>query len=118
MTAATEGGGTPTNRAWKINDTENRKRYTILYEHKPWSCKPVLNFYQLTLDDIAETVGCDVSLVETVLRKIQDNFEPLGIAHRDVREALLIQIRTNGSQTSVVGSRLGDEPVEPRFLFN
>ena len=93
MSASAENRGMPANRAWKINDEENKKGYTILYEYMPCSHKAALNFYQLTLDDIAETVGCDTSLVETVLRKIQDNFEPLGIAHRDVREALLIQIR-------------------------
>ena len=91
--ASATNRGMPANRAWKINDKENKKVYTILYEYMPCSHKAALNFYQLTLDDIAETVGCDTSLVETVLRKIQDNFEPLGIAHRDVREALLIQIR-------------------------
>lgn len=89
----TENRGMPANRAWKINDKDNKKVYTILHEYMPCSHRMVLNFYQLTLDDIAETVGCDISLVEAVLRKIQDNFEPLGIAHRDVREALLIQIR-------------------------
>ena len=80
-------------RAWKITDNDNKKTYTILYERPPCSDKLVLNFYQLTLEDIAEEVGCDTALVEVVLRKIQDTFEPLGIAYRDVREALLIQIR-------------------------
>lgn len=79
--------------AWKINDLDNDKTYTIKYEQMPWSCKSALNFYQLTLEDIAEVVGCETALVETVLRQIQDNFEPLGIAHRDTSEALLIQIR-------------------------
>lgn len=100
MSASAEKRGMPANRAWKINDKDNKKRYTILYEYIPCSHKMALNFYQLTLDDIAETVGCDTSLVETVLRKIQDNFEPLGIAHRDVREALLIQIRNYESAVS------------------
>ena len=80
-------------RAWKIADNDNKKTYTILCEQLPCSDKLVLNFYQLTLDDIAEEVGCDTALVEVVLRKIQDTFEPLGIAYRDVRESLLIQIR-------------------------
>ncbi len=93
MCLSTENRGMPAHRAWKINDKDNKKTYTILYECPPDSCKPALIFYQLTLDDIAETVGCDTSLVENVLRKIQDNFEPIGIAHRDIREALLIQIR-------------------------
>ena len=79
--------------AWKINDLDNDKTYTIKYEQAPCSCKPALNFYQLTLEDIAEAVGCETTLVETVLREIQDNFEPVGVAYRDTREALLIQIR-------------------------
>ena len=100
MTSSTENGGMSANRAWKINDKENKKVYTILYEYMPRSQTTVLNFYQLTLNDIAETVGCDTSVVEAVLRKIQDSFEPLGIAHRDVREALLIQIRNYESAVS------------------
>lgn len=88
-----ENEGTPINRAWKISDTDNNKTYTLIYEHTPCSYKPTLNFYQLTLEDIAETIGCETALVETILREIQDNFEPIGIAHRDIREALLIQIR-------------------------
>ena len=100
MRPSAENRGMPAQRAWKVNDKDNKKTYTILYECPPDSRRrgavtsPLLNFYQLTLDDIAETVGCDTALVENVLRKIQDNFEPIGIAHRDVREALLIQIRT------------------------
>ena len=108
-----ENRGMPAHRAWKINDKDNKKTYTILYECPPDSHKPALIFYQLTLDDIAETVGCDTSLVETVLRKIQDNFEPLGIAYRDIREALLIQIRNYESavsrQPSAVGKKTGTE---------
>lgn len=88
-----ENSGAHIKRAWQITDHDNQKTYTILYEQLPCDEKFVLNFYQLTLDDIAEEVGCDRALVEVVLRKIQDTFEPLGIAYRDVREALLIQIR-------------------------
>ena len=113
MSASTENRGMSANRAWKINDKDNQKVYTILCEYMPCSHKATLNFYQLTLDDIAETVGCDTSLVEAVLRKIQDNFEPLGIAHRDLREALLIQIRNYesavSSQQSAVSKKMGRE---------
>ena len=90
---AIENEDTRINRSWKISDTDNNKTYTLIYEYTPCSYKPTLNFYQLTLEDIAETIGCETVLVETVLREIQDNFEPTGIAHRDIREALLIQIR-------------------------
>ena len=85
--------GASINCTWQINDPDNNRTYTIIYERTFGSCKPALNFYQLTLADIAEAVGCETALVETVLREIQDNFEPVGIAHRDIREALLIQIR-------------------------
>ena len=101
MSPSTENGGMSADRAWRINDKENKKTYTIRYEYMPDSHMTALNFYQLTLDDIADTIGCDISLVETVLRKIQDNFEPLGIAHRDIREALLIQIRNYKPESEV-----------------
>ena len=94
-------------RAWKVTDNDNKKTYTILYEKVPCSGKLVLNFYQLTLEDIAEEVGCDAALVEIVLRKIQDNFEPLGIAYRDVREALLIQIRNLNGDNYGIGQENG-----------
>lgn len=101
----------PINCTWRINDPDNNKTYTIIYEHTLGSCKPALNFYQLTLEDIAESVGCETPLVETVLREIQDNFEPVGIAHRDTREALLIQIRNQKPEEIHAGEEsLGGEP--------
>ena len=93
--------------AWKITDEDNKKTYTILYEKLPRSDRLVLNFYQLTLEDIADEVGCDTALVEVVLRKIQDTFEPLGIAYRDVQEALLIQIRNLNGDVREIGQENG-----------
>ena len=107
----TENEAAPINCTWQINDPDNNKTYTIIYERTFGNCKPTLNFYQLTLEDIAEAVGCETALVETVLREIQDNFEPVGIAHRDTREALLIQIRNQQPQEiSVVEESLNGEP--------
>lgn len=103
--------------AWKINDLDNDKTYTIKYEQPACSCKPALNFYQLTLEDIAETVGCETALVETVLREIQDNFEPVGIAYRDTREALLIQIR-NQKPENIPEITENSAQVERRDFFN
>lgn len=103
--------GAPINCTWHINDPDNNRAYTIIYERTLGSCRPVLNFYQLTLEDIAESVGCETSLVETVLREIQDNFEPVGIAHRDIREALLIQIRNQKpEEIHAVEESLAGEP--------
>ena len=107
----TENEAAPINCTWQISDPDNNRTYTIIYERTPWNCKPVLNFYQLTLEDIAETVGCETVLVETVLREIQDNFEPVGIAHRDTREALLIQIRNQKPEDiHAVDGLFGVEP--------
>ena len=106
-----ENEGAPINQTWDVNDPDNNKTYTIIYERTLGSCKPALNFYQLTLEDIAESVGCEITLVETVLREIQDNFEPVGIAHRDIREALLIQIRNQKpEEIHTVAESLGGEP--------
>lgn len=77
-----------TANSWKIMDKANRQHYTIVQQNGQ------LDVYQLTLADIAEAVGCPLKQVRRVLRKIQDTFEPTGIAYRDTREALLIQIRT------------------------
>ena len=109
--------GTSVEQAWKISDNENKKTYTILHENPPYSDKSVLNFYQLTLDDIAEEVGCDRTLVDSVLRKIQDTCEPLGIAYRDVQEALLIQIRNlqKEAQEDPATYRLAQEIVEKQY---
>ena len=107
----TENDGAPINCTWKINDSDNNRTYTIIYEHTLGSCIPALNFYQLTLEDIAESVRCETTLVETVLREIQDSFEPIGIAHRDTREALLIQIRNQKPEKiHAVEESLGGEP--------
>ncbi|RKU19224.1 RNA polymerase sigma-54 factor [Candidatus Poribacteria bacterium] len=106
-----ENEGAPINCTWQVNDPDNNRTYTIIYERTLGNRKPALNFYQLTLEDIAETVGCETTLVETVLREIQDNFEPIGIAHRDTREALLIQIRNQKpEEIQVVAESLNGEP--------
>ena len=114
-----ENEGAPINCTWQINDSDNNRTYTIIYEYTLGSCKPALNFYQLTLEDIAESVGCETTLVETVLREIQDNFEPIGIAHRDTREALLIQIRNQKpEEIHAVVENLRGEPWQCEGFVN
>jgi RNA polymerase sigma-54 factor len=49
-------------------------------------------YLQATLAEIAEMAECDESLVEEVLRVIHD-FDPPGVAARDLQECLLIQAR-------------------------
>lgn len=53
------------------------------------------------LEAIAKDVGQEYALVEAVLKKIQQ-FDPPGIAARDLRECLLIQAETLGLVTPVV----------------
>ena len=49
-------------------------------------------YLRTTLTDIAETSGMDESLVSDVLKSIQE-FDPIGIAARDIKECLLIQAK-------------------------
>ena len=79
-------------RSWKIIDTTDKKNYTIKHEGTD------LNLYELTLDDIASAVDCSLAEVEKVLHTIQETFEPIGIAYRDLKETLSIQIRHHEMQ--------------------
>ena len=72
---------------WRLHDEDNAQTYTIKKE------KGKLNFYNLTFEDLANAVGCDVEEVEDILYYIQRNFEPAGIAFRTIPEALLIQMK-------------------------
>jgi len=107
-------------QGWKIIDRHNNKTYTVLPSRPPNHCTTsevggwALNFYQLTLEDIAEDVGCDIEDVNGVLRKIQDTFEPPGIAYRDLREKWLIWIRRSLQHKENVHP-LAQEIVEKHF---
>ncbi len=72
--------------SWILSDKVERKHYTVVKE------KGELTVYELTLEDIAIAVRCEVSEVEGVLQKIQTTFEPMGIAYRDIKESLCLQI--------------------------
>ena len=74
---------------WKIVDEENKQTYTVRNENGK------LEVYNLTFEEIARAVGCDVEHVEEVLEYIQRNFEPIGVAFRTVPETMLIQMRVN-----------------------
>ncbi len=79
-------------KSWQIIDTIDKKQYTVKQEGSE------LNLYELTLDDIATEVNCTLSEVEKVLHTIQETFEPSGIAYRDLKETLNIQIRHHEMQ--------------------
>ena len=64
-------------------------------------------YLRVSLADIAETSGTDEAVVENVLRQIQE-FDPLGVGARDLKECLLIQAK----------HRIGDNPIVEEILAN
>ena len=72
---------------WLITDTADEQTYTVRKEEGQ------LNIYNITLEDIADAVDCEVELVKAVLHFIQNHFEPIGIAYRTTPETLLTQMR-------------------------
>jgi RNA polymerase sigma-54 factor len=49
-------------------------------------------YLRLDLTEVAERLGCDLERVERVLQVVQ-GFEPTGVAARDLRECLMLQLR-------------------------
>jgi RNA polymerase sigma-54 factor len=50
-------------------------------------------FVGSTLEEIAEEAGCSAEFVEECLEILQEEFEPVGVGGRDLKECLLIQAR-------------------------
>ena len=72
---------------WLIIDVDDEQTYTVKKEDGR------LNFYNITLEDIAVAADCEVDEVEAVLHFIHNHFEPIGIAFRTIPETLLTQMR-------------------------
>jgi len=64
-------------------------------------------YFRASLGDVAAACGVDEPFVEAVLVKIQE-FDPVGVAARDLRETLLIQVRHLGMEGSLVEAILRD----------
>jgi RNA polymerase sigma-54 factor len=64
-------------------------------------------YFRASLGDIAAVCSVDEAFVEAVLLKIQE-FDPIGVAARNLRETLLIQVRHLGMGGSLVESILRD----------
>ncbi len=58
-------------------------------------------YLAISLEEIAKEVKCDISKVEKVLKQIQ-LFDPVGIAARDLRECLLVQLDYLGIKDPLV----------------
>lgn len=64
-------------------------------------------YFRATLAEVADACRVDESFAESVLYKIQE-FDPMGVASRDLRECLLIQVGQLGMAGSVVEALLRD----------
>ena len=64
-------------------------------------------YLRTTVEDIARSYDSSDETVERVLKKVQD-FDPPGVAARDLRECLLIQVQQLGMQGGVVDQILRD----------
>jgi RNA polymerase sigma-54 factor len=60
--------------------------------------------------DVAERLGCDEALVERVISVIQ-GFEPVGVAARDVRECLMIQLKDRNRYDPAMAALLDNLPL-------
>ncbi|WP_293904878.1 RNA polymerase factor sigma-54 [Phenylobacterium sp.] len=70
-------------------------------------------YLRAEVDEIAERLGCAVELVETVLGVIQ-GFEPVGVAARDVRECLMIQLKDRNRYDPAMAALLDNLPLLAR----
>lgn len=64
-------------------------------------------YLRSTIEDIARSCEISEETTESALRRIQD-FDPPGVAARDLRECLLIQVQQLGMQGSIVDFILRD----------
>src|ERR1039457_4110272 len=58
-------------------------------------------YLDLPVEELAEEAGVEISFVEQVLRRVQE-FDPQGVAARDLQECLLIQARYVGADDELV----------------
>ena len=67
-------------------------------------------YLRAEVDEVAERLGCAVELVEKVLTVIQ-GFDPVGVAARDVRECLMIQLKDQNRYDPAIGALLDNLPL-------
>jgi RNA polymerase sigma-54 factor len=70
-------------------------------------------YLRADLVDMAERLGCELSLVETVLGVVQ-GFEPTGVAARDVRECLMLQLKERNRFDPAMDALLENLPLLAR----
>jgi RNA polymerase sigma-54 factor len=67
-------------------------------------------YLRAEVDEVAERLGCAVELVEKVLAVVQ-GFDPVGVAARDVRECLMIQLKDQNRYDPAIGALLDNLPL-------
>ncbi|GAB6176635.1 RNA polymerase factor sigma-54 [Desulfobaculum senezii] len=72
-------------------------------------------YLQSTVEEIAEEAKCSVDAVEETLHRVQ-RMDPVGVAARDPRECLLVQLEVNGYDDPILHSLVSDhlEDLEKR----
>ncbi|MBI1199011.1 MAG: RNA polymerase factor sigma-54 [Phenylobacterium sp.] len=70
-------------------------------------------YLRLETAEAAERLGCSEALVEKVLATIQ-GFEPVGVAARDVRECLMIQLKDKNRYDPAIAALLDNLPLLAR----
>jgi RNA polymerase sigma-54 factor len=58
-------------------------------------------YLQASVDEIAQELGMEPAQVETVLQTVQ-GFDPTGVAARDLRECLLLQVKAQGLEDNLI----------------
>jgi RNA polymerase sigma-54 factor len=64
-------------------------------------------YLECSLEEIAAGCGADTQFVEKVLHKVQE-FDPAGVAARDLKECLMLQVRMLGIGTGLVDAIIKD----------
>ena len=62
-------------------------------------------YLRAEIDEVAERLGCDEAMVERVLGVLQ-GFDPVGVAARDVRECLMIQLKDRNRYDPAIAALL------------
>jgi RNA polymerase sigma-54 factor len=70
-------------------------------------------YLRAELPEIADRLGCDLALVERVLTVLQ-GFEPTGVAARDVRECLMLQLKDRNRFDPAMDALLENLPLLAR----
>ncbi len=70
-------------------------------------------YLRAELPDVAQRLGCDEAVVEKVLGVIQ-GFDPVGVAARDVRECLMIQLKDRNRYDPAIAALLDNLPLLAR----